>query len=295
MIDNLKQLPRHQKLLPCVHQVERLIMNALYEDIGSGDVTTSSIVSESHRSTATIISKDEFILAGIPFAEMTFKILDSKIRFDAKKTDGGKVKRGDIIAVINGRTRSLLMAERTALNILQRLSGVATLTHRYVERIKGLHVRIVDTRKTIPGLRFLDKYAVRVGGGSNHRFGLYDGILIKDNHIAVAGGIKDAVRLARANAHHLLRIEVEAKNLDEVKDAIKAGVDVIMLDNMKLKDIKKAVDFIRKRSDIKIEASGGVGLDNIRQIAETGVDYISIGAITHSATSPDISMEIEAL
>lgn len=275
--------------------IDRILLNALYEDIGSGDVTTSSIVSENHESDAFILSKDEFILAGLPFAERTFRLLDSTIRFKAEKRDGNKIKNGDVIAIINGKTRILLMAERTALNILQRLSGVATLTHRYVESVRRLPVKIVDTRKTMPGLRLLDKYAVRIGGGFNHRFGLYDGVLIKDNHIAVAGGIRNAIRLVRSNAHHLFRIEVEAKNLKEVREALSSGVDVIMLDNMGLSEIEKAVDIIRRRNpDIIIEVSGGVRLDNIRSIAETGVDLISIGAITHSATAPDISMEIKA-
>jgi len=272
---------------------DRLLLNALYEDVGYGDITTSSIVDGDHTSTAIIVSKDDFILAGLPFVERIFKLIDSGGMFKAKKRDGDRIKKGDVIATVKGRTRSLLMAERTALNILQRLSGVATLTHRYVEAVADLPVRIVDTRKTVPGLRFLDKYAVRIGGGLNHRFGLYDAILIKDNHISVAGGIKNAVRLVRSRFHRLFKIEVEVKSLEEVRSALSADVDVIMLDNMELRDIEKAVAIIRKTNPhTVIEVSGGVRFENIRLIAETGVDYISVGALTHSATAPDISMKL---
>lgn len=275
--------------------IDRILLNALYEDIGTGDITTSSIVPENHTSKGIIVSKDEFILAGMPFVERTFKLLDSGIRFNARRKDGSRIKKRDILSTITGNTWSMLMAERTALNILQRLSGIATLTHRYVERIKGLSVKIVDTRKTMMGLRILDKYAVRIGGGFNHRAGLYDGLLIKDNHIVIAGGVGNAIRLARSNAHHLFKVEVEVKNMTELKEALSACADVIMLDNMQIKDIKRAVDIIRKENpDIIIEVSGGVNLENVYSIARTGVDLISVGAITHSVTVPDISMEIRS-
>jgi nicotinate-nucleotide pyrophosphorylase (carboxylating) len=276
--------------------IEKILLNALVEDIGPGDITTSSIVPEDHESKGVFVSKDEFILAGMPFVERTFSLIDQDIRFSPRRKDGSRIKKGDILATLRGRTRSLLMAERVALNILQRLSGIATQTNRFVERVKDMSVKIVDTRKTVPGIRALDKYAVRVGGGYNHRYGLYDGVLIKDNHIVAAGGIKNAIRLARSKVHHLLKIEVEAKNIAEVKEAIKAGADIIMLDNMSVREIKRAVELIRKEaSSIIIEISGGVGPENICSIAKTGVDLISVGSITHSVTAPDISMEIHPL
>jgi len=277
-------------------EIDRIILNALNEDIGSGDITTSCIVSEGHESKGVIVSKDEFILAGMPFVERTFGLIDQGLRFSPKKKDGSRIKKGDILATLRGRTRSLLMAERVALNILQRLSGIATQTSRFVELVKGMPVKVVDTRKTVPGIRALDKYAVRVGGGYNHRYGLYDGLLIKDNHITVAGGIKNAIRLARSKAHHLFKIEVEVKNIAEVKEAIKAGADIIMLDNMSVKKIKRAVELIRREvPSIIIEASGGVRLENICSIARAGVDLISVGSITHSVAAPDISIEVHSL
>jgi nicotinate-nucleotide pyrophosphorylase (carboxylating) len=275
--------------------VDRIILNALYEDIGTGDITTSSIVPEGHVSEGVIIAKDEFVLAGMPFARRAFCLIDQGVEFNAEKGEGSRVKRGEVLATLRGRTRSLLMAERVALNILQRLSGIATQTRRFVERVKGTNARIVDTRKTAPGIRVLDKYAVRIGGGYNHRYGLYDGLLIKDNHLLVAGGVENAVRLARLNAPHLLRVEVEVKNLKEVREAIRAGADVIMLDNMAVREIKRAVELIRKEApSVLIEVSGGVRLEDVGPIAKTGVDLISVGSLTHSVTAPDISMEIKA-
>jgi len=274
-------------------EIDNIILNALGEDIGTGDITTSWIVPQGHKSKGIILSKDEFILAGMPFAERTFHLIDQDISFNPKKRDGSRIKKGDILATFSGSTRGILMAERVALNILQRLSGIATQTDRFVERVRGMSVRIVDTRKTAPGLRVLDKYAVRVGGGYNHRFGLYDGVLIKDNHIAVAGSIKKAVRLVHSKTHHMLRVEVEVKNISEVKEAISAGADIIMLDNMSLNKIEKAVRLIRKEApSTMIEVSGGVRLENVWAIARTGVDLISIGSITHSVIAPDISMDI---
>jgi nicotinate-nucleotide pyrophosphorylase (carboxylating) len=274
--------------------VDRILINALLEDIGNGDITSSSIIPENHISNAVLIAKEDFILAGIPFAERAFKLINSDLKFKAVKREGIKVKEGSVIAKIHGDTRSLLMAERVALNLLQRLSGIATLTHEFVECVKGLPVRIVDTRKTIPGLRFLEKYAVRVGGGYNHRYGLFDGILIKDNHITAVGGLSKAVRLARMRAHHLSKIEVEVKNIMEVKEALSAGADIIMLDNMSVDEINRAVGIIRrKNSKVIIEASGNIKLEDVRSIASAGVDLISIGTITHSAPAVDISMKIE--
>ena len=269
-----------------------VLIRALKEDIGSGDITSSSLIPENHTSRAVFIAKSGFVLAGVPFAERVFKLVDGGIQFKALKKEGSRIKAGDVIAKIKGDTKGLLTAERTALNMLQRLSGIATLTDRYVKSVKGHGVKITDTRKTVPGLRFFDKYAVRIGGGSNHRYGLFDGVLIKDNHIAVSGGAGKAVKLARSKAHHLLKIEVEVKNLSEVKEALSAGADVIMLDNMMVREIKKAVDFIRgKKPDLIIEASGNINLDNAGKIAGTGVDLISVGYITHSVRAADISMK----
>ncbi|MBI5195077.1 MAG: carboxylating nicotinate-nucleotide diphosphorylase [Nitrospirae bacterium] len=273
--------------------LDLILMNALSEDIGHCDVTTSAVIPPGHKSKAVLIAKDEFILAGISFAGRVFSLLDAGIKFNADKKDGRRVKKGDVIARVSGSTADLLKAERTALNLLQRLSGIATLTHKFVECVKGLHVKITDTRKTAPNLRFFEKYAVRAGGGHNHRFGLFDGVLIKDNHIAAAGGITKAVRLARSKTHHIMKIEVEAKNIKEVKQALSAGADIIMLDNMPVKEMKNAVKVIRRQNpSILIEASGSVTLQNVRQIAETGVDMISSGTVTHSAPAVDISMKV---
>lgn len=269
--------------------IRQLIEHSLEEDIGSGDVTTSLIVPTEHESTALIVAKDNFVLAGIPFVKEVFDILDASVKFDALIEDGSRVRKGDIIAEINGRTRVLLMGERVSLNILQHLSGIATMTYKFVAKVKGTKAKILDTRKTMPCMRFMEKYAVRMGGGKNHRFGLYDGILIKDNHIEAAGGIKWAVAMAE-EGRYLSRIEVEAENIKDVKDALSAGADIIMLDNMPLKEIKEAVKLVKGK--VTIEVSGNVTLDNVREIADIGVDLISVGAITHSAPAVDISMKI---
>jgi nicotinate-nucleotide pyrophosphorylase (carboxylating) len=276
--------------------IDSVIKNALSEDIGNGDITTSAIIPEGHSSMAVLVAKEDFILAGIPFAERTFKLIDSSLKFRVKKRDGSKVRNGASLAEISGDTASLMKAERVALNLLQRLSGIATVTRSFVERVKGLSVKIVDTRKTTPGLRIFEKYAVRVGGGYNHRFGLFDGLLIKDNHIAASGGLKKAVNLARLNTHHLMKIEAEVKSIKEVKEALSAGVDILMLDNMSIEKMKRAVEIIRStRPDKLIEASGNIGIEDVRAVAFTGVDLISIGAITHSAGSADISMRIKSI
>lgn len=275
--------------------IDRIITNALEEDIGSGDITTTALIPEGSISNASLTAKADFILAGLPFAKRTFELVDRTLKFRSLKKDGSLVKTGSVVATIKGSTSCLLTAERTALNILQRLSGIATLTNEYVKAVKGLSTGIADTRKTAPGLRFFDKYAVKTGKGTNHRFGLFDGVLIKDNHIEAAGGITKAVKLARDKAHHLLKIEVEVKSFKEVREAVSAGADIIMLDNMQTDRIKKAVDIIRKNDpSITIEASGNVSLKNVRSIAETGVDLISIGALTHSAPAADISLKLES-
>ncbi len=265
------------------------IRSALEEDIGQGDLTTSLLIPEDSESKAQFIAKGSFVLAGLPFAQEVFRILDSSIVSEAFYKEGTKVQPGSIIAEVSGKTRAILSGERVSLNILQRLSGIATLTKMFVERIGGLKVKIVDTRKTTPCLRFMEKYAVRVGGGYNHRLGLFDGILIKDNHIEAVGSIKEAVRLAK-KGHHLSRIEVEVKNIQEFEEAIEAGTEIVMLDNMSVDNMKEAVKITKGR--VILEASGNVRLDNVREIAEAGVDLISVGALTHSAVAADISLKI---
>ncbi len=270
--------------------IKTFISNALREDIGPGDLTVAALISPDIDGKAELIAKEALILAGIDVAGEVFKQVDPRISVTANYADGQELTSGTVIASISGKVASLLTAERVALNFMQRLSGIATLTRQYVNRTEGTKARIVDTRKTTPGLRALEKHAVRIGGGKNHRFGLFDGILIKDNHIAAVGSLSEAVKRAREKAPHTLKIEVETENLDQVREAISAGAEIIMLDNMGIETMKKAVKLINGKA--LIEASGGINLNNVRQVAETGVDLISVGAITHSARSMDISMEI---
>ncbi len=269
--------------------VKAFIMAALEEDIGSGDITSRLIVPAGHESTAMLVAKEGFVLAGLPFVEEVFHAIDGRVVVKALAEEGSRLKKGDIVAEISGKTKALLMGERVALNILQHLSGIATTTNRFVVKMKGLKTKLLDTRKTTPCMRFMEKYAVRMGGGKNHRSGLYDGILIKDNHVEIAGGIKEALKLAE-EGRYLSRIEVEVENLKEFREALQRGADIIMLDNMPLKDIKEAVRLAKGRT--AIEVSGNVTLENIREIAETGADLISVGCITHSAPAVDISMKI---
>lgn len=271
---------------PSVRNILRL---AIEEDIGNGDITTQSVIPEEKMARAIIISKGNFIVAGIPFAREVFRIVDPNTDFKVYYNDGSRVKERDIIAEVSGRARSILNCERVCLNLLQRLSGIATMTQAFVEKVKGLNVKIVDTRKTTPLMRFFEKYAVRVGGGYNHRFGLYDGILIKDNHIEVAGSITKAIEAARKH-HHLSKVEVEVENIKDLKEALRCGADVVMLDNMSIADMREAVKLAKGK--VILEASGNINLTNVRSVAETGVDLISIGAITHSAPAVDISMKI---
>lgn len=272
--------------------LKRIIEAALDEDIGSGDVTTNATVPPEASSTAEIIAKQEAVLAGLDAAQEVFREVDAAVEFSRLVSDGARLAPGMVVARLAGPTRSLLLGERVALNLLQHLSGVATLTAQYVERLRGTGVRILDTRKTLPGLRLLEKQAVRAGGGGNHRFGLFDAILIKDNHITAAGGVARAVAAARAAGHHLLGIEVETRTLDEVREALAAGAAVIMLDNMSLDAMREAVRLINGRA--RTEASGNVSLATVRAIAETGVDFISAGALTHSAPAADLSMKLRA-
>lgn len=272
-----------------IELLKETIRLAILEDIGHGDITSLLIVPDGKKARANIIAKEDFILAGMPFVKEVFNEIDPCIEMQIFLDEGARIKKGDIIAMISGKARSLLAGERISLNILQRISGIATMTNQYVKKVNGLPVKIADTRKTMPGMRVMEKYGVKIGGGANHRFGLYDGILIKDNHIKIAGGVRKAVGLAK-KGHHLLKIEVEVKSLDELKEALDAGADVIMLDNMSVDDMKKAVKTAKGKAIL--EASGNVNLENIRSIAETGVDIISIGALTHSARAVDISMKI---
>lgn len=270
--------------------IKTFISNALREDIGPGDLTTEALIPPDKYGKAYIVAKEPLVLAGMEAAREVFRQLDPCISFVGNHVDREYLYDGEVISKISGPLRHLLTGERVALNILQRLSGIATLTRQYVKKIEGKKAKIVDTRKTTPGFRALEKYAVTVGGGKNHRFGLYDGILIKDNHIAAVGNITEAVKRARESAPHTLKIEVETENLEQVKEAVFAGADIIMLDNMDIETMLEAVRLINGRA--VIEASGGVNLETVRDIAETGVDLISVGAITHSARAMDISMEI---
>lgn len=270
--------------------LNRIIKIALEEDLGSGDLTTDAIIDPEKEGKAVLEAREEMVLAGLPVFCKTFELLSSEIRFEKHFKDGRVVPSGEQICTISGSVTAILKAERTALNFLQRMSGIATLTKRYVEKAGSQKVKVIDTRKTVPGLRLLDKYAVRVGGGSNHRMGLFDGILIKDNHIAAAGSIKKAVTLAKEKAPHTIKVEVEVEDLTGVQEAIQAGADMILLDNMNAVEMKKAVDLAGDR--VMTEASGGINLDNIAEIAKTGVDLISVGALTHSATAIDLSLEL---
>ncbi|MDO9528234.1 MAG: carboxylating nicotinate-nucleotide diphosphorylase [Syntrophales bacterium] len=273
------------------HIIHKLIQSALKEDIGSGDVTTSAVLSGREVGNARVVAKEDMVVAGIGIFKEVFLFSEEEVEFTDRVEDGELVKTGDVLTEMSGNLGNILTAERVALNFLQRMCGIATLTRRYVDEIRGTGAKILDTRKTTPGLRVLEKYAVMIGGGFNHRFGLYDGILIKDNHIDAAGGIIAAVEMVNKGVPHTLKIEIEVKNLREVEEALSAGVDVIMLDNMEVEEMKKAVSFIKGR--VLVEASGNITLSNVKKIAETGVDFISIGALTHSAPSSDISLKLK--
>jgi len=270
--------------------VDKIIEQALLEDIGTGDITTESIIPSNLKAKGIIKTSDEGVIAGLDIARLVFQKLDSDNTFQEKIKDGTKITQGKLLAEITGSARTILKGERVALNFLQRMSGIATITSKFCQEVKDFPVRIVDTRKTTPGLRILEKYAVRMGGGHNHRFGLYDAVLIKDNHIAAAGGIKSAVNSVRKQISHTVKIEVEVENLSQLQEALEMRVDVIMLDNMNLNVMKKAVKTAKDK--VLLEASGRVTLENVKEIAQTGVDLISIGALTHSVKSLDISMEI---
>jgi len=275
-----------------MHTTEELIQLALSEDIGPGDITTDNLVAVDTMGRGTILAKQDLVIAGLAVAESVFKKLEPGIEFNARYSDGDQVAAGSDVVRLAGTLAVLLKGERTALNFLQRLSGIASQARTFVEEVSGTGVKLVDTRKTTPGWRVLEKYAVRIGGAHNHRMGLYDGVLIKDNHIAVCGGIAQAVEKARRAISHLVKVEVEAASLEEVEEALAAGADIIMLDNMDLGQIEAAVRLIDKKA--LVEISGGVTRNRLRELARTGVDLISIGALTHSAVAVDLSMTITA-
>jgi nicotinate-nucleotide pyrophosphorylase (carboxylating) len=266
-------------------------MNALQEDIGTGDITTLCCVPQEETSTAVFRCKQAGVVCGLEVGRRVFELLDSSVRFEPLVPEGTEVQVGDIVAKVSGPSRSILSGERVALNLMQHLSGIATRTHALVRQVEGTHAVIVDTRKTTPGMRVLEKYAVRMGGGTNHRFNLADGVLIKDNHIVASGGIQQAVANARKTVPHTLKIEVETTNFAEIQEALEAGADIIMLDNMSCEEMRQAVALIAGRA--KVEASGNMGSRNVREVAETGVDLISVGALTHSVEALDISLQFQ--
>ena len=273
--------------------IDNNINNAIAEDINYLDVTTDYLIPEEHTSNAYYVAKDTGILCGIEIAKRVFEIVGNDVDFDILIQDGTKVNKGDIIARMKGNTATLLKGERTALNILQHMSGIATATNKCVELVQGTNAQITDTRKTLPGLRALQKYAVTVGGGKNHRYNLSDGAMLKDNHIDAYGGITPAVQALRGKIGHMVKIEVEVRTMDELKEALSVGADVIMLDNMSCEQMAECVKFVDGKA--KLEASGNITAQNIREVAQTGVDIISLGALTHSVKCFDISMRIDTI
>lgn len=271
--------------------VDDLICRALAEDINYVDVTSDYLLPEDHISSARFVAKDSGVVAGVEVAARVFELLDPTISLQVCKRDGDRVEKGDVILTVKGHTAFLLKGERTALNLIQHMSGIATATARCVELVKGTNAAVTDTRKTLPGLRALQKYAVVAGGGKNHRFNLSDGAMLKDNHIDAFGSLTNAVAALRDKVGHMVKIEVEVRSLEELEEALAVGADVIMLDNMDCAEMAKAVEMTAGRA--KLEASGNITLENIAEVAQTGVDIISLGALTHSVTCFDISMRIE--
>jgi len=273
--------------------VKRNIKLWLEEDIGMGDVTTMTTIPADRQSKAIIHLKDNGIIAGLPVAEAVFALVDERLRFEPKVQEGQAAGYGTVLAEVSGSTRSILLGERLALNLMQRMSGIATRTRQFVDALQGLPVRLVDTRKTTPGHRLLEKYAVRIGGGHNHRFGLYDAVMIKDNHIKGAGGIAEAIRSARAQIPHTMKIEVEVESMEQLEQALAAQPDIIMLDNMTPEQMREAVVRMKSQAPhILVEASGSVTLESIHSIASTGVDVISVGRLTYSVQALDISLDL---
>ena len=276
-----------------VQQVRKVVARALVEDLGEGDVTTNLTIPDSRKARGTFYSKQTLVVAGLPIAVEVFRTLEPDCAWEAVVSDGTEVAVGKPLATVEGKAATLLTGERVALNFLQRLSGVATLTRKFKDQLAGLRTELLDTRKTTPGLRVLEKYAVRMGGGTNHRMGLDDGILIKNNHIDIAGGIRNAVESARQHRPAGIQIEVEVRNRRELEDAIVAGAEIALLDNMSIPEVLECVTLAKGR--VLLEVSGGANLENVRAYAETGVDRISVGAITHSAPAVDINFLIEPL
>lgn len=277
-----------EKVIKAAHA---LIDLALHDDVGTGDITTDNIIPAETKRKAKMVAKADGVVAGLPIAEMVFRKLDADLVWNPKVEEGDKIKKGDVLVEFEGSYRALLTGERTALNFLQRLSGIATMSNKYAEAVKDFKTEILDTRKTLPGFNKLDKYAVKTGGGTNHRHGLHDMAMIKDNHIEVAGGITAAVNAVRSKIEPGIKIEVETTTLAQVQEAIDAKADIIMLDNMDTETMRKGVELIAGRA--KVEASGNMTLERLREVAATGVDYISIGALTHSVNALDISQRIE--
>ena len=266
-----------------------LILMALKEDISSEDVTTNAVMRDAEQGRADLICKQDGVIAGLPVFQRVFELLDDKIQVKMYYKDGDDVKKGDLLAEVTGDIRAILSGERTALNFLQRMSGIATYTRSVAKLLEGSGIKLLDTRKTTPNMRIFEKYAVKTGGGYNHRYNLSDGVLIKDNHIGAAGGVTQAVRMAREYAPFVRKIEVEVENLDMVREAVDAGADIIMLDNMSHEDMKRAVELIAGRAET--ECSGNITKENIAKMADIGVDYVSSGALTHSAPILDVSLK----
>jgi len=269
---------------------QELIRLALREDIGTGDLTALAFRKQNRPATFNYLAKEDFILCGTKAASLVFKELDPSIEVSFTREDGDLLKKGDIFGTVSGPVYNILTGERTSLNFLQRLSGIATNTAEYVKELEGTNIKLLDTRKTTPGWRVVEKYAVLIGGGNNHRMGLFDGVMLKDNHIDAAGGIAEAVKLVQDNIPSTVKVEVEVRNLDEAAQAADAGADIIMLDNFDLDNVQKAIDIIAKRA--KIEISGGIRKDNLKDYRGLDIDYISVGALTHHATSVDMSLKI---
>ena len=278
-------------MAPLQFYVDDIIKKAVMEDINYADVTSDYLLSDTHTSTANFIAKDAGVLAGIDVALRVFELIDSTLTFEVFKKDGEEIKKGDVIATVKGATKSILKAERTSLNLLQHMSGIATMTNRCVKLVKGTKASVVDTRKTLPGLRPLQKYAVTVGGGKNHRYNLSDAAMLKDNHIDSYGSLTNAVNALREKVGHMVKIEVEVDSFELLDEALKVKADVIMLDNMNCEQMAKAVEITNGRA--VLEASGNITLDNIADVAKTGVDIISLGALTHSVKAFDISLKIK--
>lgn len=271
------------------NMLDKIIMNALSEDIGTGDITTEATIPTNKVAHGLYKAKESGILCGMGVARRVFELINDKIEFTSFKNDGDRIEKGEIIAEVKGKATDVLTGERIGLNLMQRMSGIATRTAEAVKAVEGYNAKICDTRKTTPGLRVVEKYAVKVGGGTNHRFNLADGVLIKDNHIVAAGSISAAVAAAKENAPHTLKIEVEVENFTQLEEALKAGADIIMLDNMSCEDMAKAVKIVNGRAIT--EASGNMGDRNLAEVAACGVDLISIGALTHSVRALDISLK----